>query len=342
MAEFWFVLIGVLWVGYFFLEGFDFGVGILLRRIGRDRGERRALIHSIGPVWDGNEVWLIVAAGATFAAFPDWYATLTSGFYLPLFLLVVALLARPFALEVWGKDDRPGWRNAWEWAFVAGSALPAFLWGLVFANVVRGVPVDGDKEFTGSLLDLLGPYALLGGLTSLLLCAAHGSIFLTLRTRGELLERSRRTALLLVPASAVALTGFVTWTAVHSGESWAIVTGAVAAAAALGVPLLVRAGRSVWAFAAHGLAIAFLFATLFVDLYPNVLVSSTDSAFNLTLENSSSSSYTLTVMTVAAVVLVPVIVAAQAFAYWAFRDRVGPEDFEAADPDEPEEPRKAA
>src|SRR5262249_51986705 len=169
----WFTLIAVLWVGYFFLEGFDFGAGMLLRVVGRERIERRAVIHTIGPVWDGNEVWLIVAGGATFAAFPDWYATLFSGFYIPLFLVVAGLLLRPAALEFWGKDERPAWRNACEWGLIVGSALPAFLWGLVFANMVDGVPIDGRKEFTGSLADVFGPYALLGGLTAVLLCASH-------------------------------------------------------------------------------------------------------------------------------------------------------------------------
>jgi len=327
----WFSLILVLWIGYFFLEGFDFGVGMLLRVVGRDRTERRVLIHTIGPVWDGNEVWLIVGGGAMFAAFPEWYATLFSGFYLPLFFIVLALVLRPVALEFWGKDDRPGWRSAWEWALVIGSAVPAFLWGVAFANIVRGVPIDADKQVTGSLFDLLNPYALLGGTTTLLLCAAHGAIFLTLKTRDETLARSRRVASVLAPASAVAVVSFVSWTLVHSSHEGQLgasplAVGVAAAAFAVLVPVLARV-RAGWAFAAHGLTIALVLATLFVDLYPNVLVSSTDAAYNLTLANAASGSYTLTVMTVVAAIFLPVVVASQAWTYWVFRRRVGHEDF---------------
>jgi cytochrome d ubiquinol oxidase subunit II len=328
----WFCLITVLWIGYFLLEGFDFGVGILLRAVGRDRVERRVLIHTIGPLWDGNEVWLIVAGGATFAAFPEWYSTLFSGFYVPLLLIVFGLLARPVALEFWGKDDRPAWRSGWEWALVLGSALPAFIWGVALANLVRGVPVDGDMEFTGSLLDLLEPYALLGGLTTLLLCTAHGAVYLTVKTRGDVLARAQRAARLLAPASAVSVVAFASWTLVHAsnadrlGESLLAVGIAASVAAAL-VPLLERL-RPSWSFGTSAVAVALVLAMLFVDLYPNVLVSSTDGAFNLTLANAASSSYTLTVMTVVAVLLLPVIVLAQGFTYWVFRRRIGSDDVE--------------
>jgi cytochrome d ubiquinol oxidase subunit II len=326
----WFVLIAVLWIGYFFLEGFDFGVGMLVRLIGRDTVERRAVIHTIGPVWDGNEVWLIVAAGATFAAFPEWYSTLFSGFYLVLFLIVAGLVLRPVALEFWGKDDREAWRSAWEWALIVGSALPAFLWGVVFADIVHGIPINSNMEFTGSLLDLLGPYALLGGLTTLLLCATHGALLLTLKTRGEMLERARRAALLLSIASAATVCAFVVWTLVHSADLgfWVVLAGVCAIAAASVVPVLAvrRPGR---AFTAHGLAIGLVFTTLFVDLYPNVLVSSTDSAFNLTIGNAASGSYTLTVMTVVAGLMLPIVLLSQAWTYWVFRHRVGSEDFGA-------------
>src|SRR5262245_12763994 len=255
----WFTLIAVLWVGYFFLEGFDFGAGMLLRVVGRERSERRAVIHTIGPVWDGNEVWLIVAGGATFAAFPDWYATLFSGFYIPLFLVVAGLLLRPAALEFWGKDDRPAWRNACEWGLIVGSALPAFLWGLVFANMVHGVPIDGQKEFTGSLADVFGPYALLGGLTALLLCASHGANYLTLKTEGAVLERSRRAALVLTPACALSVSGFLAWTLLDASNAGrmgptALVLGVAAALVACVVPFLARRHAG-WAFASGGLVI---------------------------------------------------------------------------------------
>jgi cytochrome d ubiquinol oxidase subunit II len=336
----WFVLIGVLWVGYFVLEGFDFGVGMLLRVLGRDRVERRVLMHTIGPVWDGNEVWLIVAAGATFAAFPEWYATLFSGFYVPLFLIVVALLLRPVAFEVWGKDDRRAWRNAWEWAIVAGSAVPAFLWGVVFANGVRGIAIDGDKEFTGSLLDLFNAYALLGGLAFVLFCAAHGAIFLTLKTRGDVLVRARRAALLIAPASAVTLTAFLAWTLTNSTDLGAttVALAAAAALAALFAPL-VALRRGALGFALHGGVIALSVATLFADLFPNVLVSSTDAAFSLTLGNAASGSYTLIVLTVVAAIFVPIVIAAQCWAYWIFRSRIGREELEETVADVIELPR---
>jgi cytochrome bd ubiquinol oxidase subunit II len=324
----WFCVIAGLWVGYFFLEGFDFGVGMLLCWVGRDRAERRAVIHTIGPVWDGNEVWLIVAAGATFAAFPEWYATLFSGFYVLLFLLVIGLVLRPVALELWGKGgDR--WRARWEWALLAGSALPAFLWGVVFANVVRGVPIDRDMELTGSLLDLVHPYALLGGVTTLLLCLAHGAAFLVLKTEGEVHARARRAARLLSPAGAVSLVAFVAWTLANHAEPASLVAGLGACVLASSVPLLGRRSGG-WAFAANGAAIALVFVMLFADLYPNVLVSSTDDAFNLTLGNAASGSYTLTVITVVAAIMVPAVVVCQVWTYWVFRKRVGSAEFEAA------------
>jgi cytochrome d ubiquinol oxidase subunit II len=288
-------------------------------------------MHTIGPLWDGNEVWLIVGGGATFAAFPEWYATLFSGFYLPLFFIVLALVLRPVALEFWGKDDRPAWRSAWEWALVVGSALPAFLWGVAFANIVHGVPINGHKEFTGSLFDLLNPYALLGGVTTLLLCASHGAIFLTLKTRGETLARSRRVAALLAPASSLAAVAFIAWTLVHSSNAGRLgasplVVGIAAAVVALAVPVVARL-REQLGFALNGLLIALLFATLFVDLYPNVMVSSTSNAFNLTLGNAASGSYTLTVMTVVAAIFLPLVILSQAWTYWVFRRRIAREDF---------------
>lgn len=188
----WFVLIAVLWIGYFILEGYDFGVGMLLRRLSRDDVDKRMVLHSIGPFWDGNEVWLLVAGGATFAAFPEWYATLFSGFYLALFLILVALILRNVGFEFWGKEDGPRWRATWEWIIVGGSALPALLWGVGWANIVDGVPIGADGEYSGTLFDLLGPYALVGGLTTLAVFLLHGAIFLSLRTSGELERRDRK------------------------------------------------------------------------------------------------------------------------------------------------------
>jgi cytochrome d ubiquinol oxidase subunit II len=327
----WFVLISVLWLGYFVLEGFDFGVGMLVRIVGRTNAERRAVIHSIGPVWDGNEVWLLVAGGATFAAFPQWYATLFSAFYLALFLILVALIIRGVAFEFWGKRDDARWRAGWEWALVIGSFVPALLWGVGWANIVAGVPIDRSGEFTGTLFDLLNPYALLGGLTTLSLFLAHGANFLSLKTGGVVEERSRAIAGRVAPFAAVLGIAFLAWTLVHQGDRGGVEAGSatlavLAAAALVAAAGLVRrhAGR---AFAATTAAIVLLFCALFADLFPNAMVSSTSAAFDLTLNAAASSDYTLTVMTVVAVLLVPFVLVYQAWTYWVFRKRISAEDF---------------
>jgi cytochrome d ubiquinol oxidase subunit II len=326
----WFLLICILWTGYLVLEGFDFGVGMLLRVLGRDRADRRAIIHSIGPVWDGNEVWLLVAGGATFAAFPEWYATLFSGFYIALFLILAALIVRGVAFEFWGKDDAPRWRAVWEWAIVVGSALPALLWGVAWANIVRGVPLDARGEFDGTLFDLLNPYALMGGVTTLLLFASHGAIFLSLRTRGELEQRARALAARLAPASAAAVAVFAFWTVGRqaNGEGVEVASAILCAVAVLcAVSAVWRAGdRPGSAFALSALTIVALFAALFVELFPAALVSSGPGP-DLSLYAASSTPYTLKVMTVVAVVFVPIVLLYQGWTYWVFRARLGAEDF---------------
>jgi cytochrome d ubiquinol oxidase subunit II len=327
----WFILISILWLGYFVLEGFDFGVGMLIRAVGQTKEERRAVIHSIGPIWDGNEVWLLVAGGATFAAFPQWYATLFSGFYLALFLILVGLIVRNVSFEFWGKAATDRGRERWEWALIFGSFVPALLWGVGWANIVHGVPIDARHEYTGTLFDLLNPYALLGGLTSLAIFLTHGAIFLELKTTGAIRERARSIAASAAPIAAALGIGFLAWTvASHRGGvdvASAILAGASALALVLAAVFAdVRPGR---AFAATTAAILAFFLALFVDLFPHTMVSSTNSAFDMTLNQSSSSDYTLTVMTVVAVLLVPVVLAYQAWTYWVFRQRVsaaGPED----------------
>ena len=275
----WFWLIAVLWVGYFVLEGFDFGVGMLLRALGRTTAERRAIMHSIGPVWDGNEVWVIVAGGATFAAFPEWYATLFSGFYVALFLILAALIVRGVAFEFWGKEDGARWRASWEWCLVIGSFLPALLWGVAWANIVGGVPLDADAEFRGDLLDLLGPYALLGGLTTLLLFLAHGAMFLALRiTTGELQQRARGVVRWAAPAAAVTLAAFLIWTLGRQADREGIeplsLVCAVGAAGLAVAVAAVGARRPGLGFGCSCGTIALLFVALAVDLYPDVMVSS--------------------------------------------------------------------
>jgi cytochrome d ubiquinol oxidase subunit II len=318
----WFILIAILWVGYLVLEGFDFGVGILLPVIGRNEPERRAMIRTIGPVWDGNEVWLLVAGGATFAAFPEWYATLFSGFYIALFAILVALIFRGIAVEY--RNKRPGlaWRTRWDWVIAGGSFVPALLWGVAFANIVQGVPIDADKEFTGTFFTLLNPYALVGGATTLLLFVTHGAHFLALKTEGGVRDRANRTAAWVGLAAAVAAVVFLGWTLALRGNPAAAATAIVAAVALVGGILANRIRREGWAFLGTTVTIGLAVVTLFVALYPDVMPSSTDPAYSLTVTNASSTEYTLTIMTVVAVLFVPIVLIYQGWTYWVFRKRV--------------------
>ncbi|MGK2954446.1 MAG: cytochrome d ubiquinol oxidase subunit II [Solirubrobacterales bacterium] len=324
----WFILISVLWVGYFVLEGFDFGVGMLFKLIGRNNEEKRAILHTIGPVWDGNEVWLLVAGGATFAAFPEWYATLFSGFYLALFVILVALIIRNVGFEFWGKRDSSAWRTGWEWCIAIGSFLPALLWGVGWANIVGGVPIDADAEFTGNFFTLLNPYALLGGLATLSIFITHGALFLTIRTTGEIQDRARHVARISAPVTVIIPAAFLGWTVANQSplDTWSTVLAGAAAFVLLAAAVLT--GRSpARAFFATCTAIALFFTALFVDLFPMTMISSTDLAYSMTLNFSSSSNYTLIVITVVAVLLVPVVLMYQAWTYWVFRHRLSAEDF---------------
>ena len=322
LNDLWFLLIAVLWTGYFVLEGFDFGVGMLLPVLGRDEARRDAMLAAIGPVWDGNEVWLLVAGGATFAAFPEWYAALFSGFYLPLLLILVALILRGVALEYRGKGDTPRWRRRWEVVLVAGSALPALLWGVAFGNIVRGVKLSGEHLYVGSFLDLLNPYALLGGVTTLLLFATHGAVFLALKTDGPLRAGANRLAARLGAATVPAAAGFLLWTQLDRGDAAGWVAAAAAAVALLGALLANRAGREGWAFLATAITIVAATASLFRALYPDVLPSTVDSTFSLTVTNAASTPYTLKVMTWVAVAFTPIVLLYQGWTYWVFRQRI--------------------
>jgi len=322
LHDIWFLLIAVLWIGYFVLEGFDFGVGILLPFLGRNDKERRALINTIGPVWDGNEVWVLVAGGATFAAFPHWYATLFSGFYLALFLILVGLILRGVAFEYHSKRESAGWRRGWDLSIFLGSALPAVLWGVAFANIVGGVPIDKNMEFTGNLLTLLNPYGLLGGLVTLSLFITHGAAYLALKTEGDLRERANKTVIVGGLVAAVAAVLFLGWTQLSSLVAASAVVSVLAAVAllgALGANLVKREG---WAFIGTTLTIALAVVALFLHLYPNVMPSSTDPAFNLTITNAASTDYTLTIMTVVAVIFTPLVLLYQGWTYWVFRKRI--------------------
>ncbi|MEZ5204549.1 MAG: cytochrome d ubiquinol oxidase subunit II [Acidimicrobiales bacterium] len=323
LTTFWFLLIGVLWTGYFFLEGFDFGVGMLLHPLGRDETRRRVLINTIGPVWDGNEVWLLTAGGATFAAFPNWYATLFSGFYLALFLILVALILRGVAFEYRGKVDSDSWRRRWDLAIAFGSWVPSVLWGVAFANIVAGVPIDEHGDFTGTRLTLLNPFGLLGGVVTAPLFLLHGLHFVALKTEGEIHDEAKAMSLKVAPVPIVAGATFLIWNQIERGEPWTWGPVLVAAIALVASVLATRAGRDGWAFVGTGLAIAAAVVALFGSLYPDVMPSTTDPAFSLTVENASSTAYTLKVMTWVAVIMTPIVLVYQAWSYWVFRKRIG-------------------
>jgi cytochrome d ubiquinol oxidase subunit II len=329
LTTIWFALIAILWVGYFVLEGFDFGVGMLLPFLGRGDRERRALINTIGPVWDGNEVWVLVAGGATFAAFPEWYATLFSGFYLALFLILVTLILRGVAFEFRSKRPEPAWRSRWDLAIFIGSLLPAFLWGVAFANIVQGVPINAQHQFTGDLFTLLNPYGLLGGLTLVALFLTHGAVFLALKTTGDLRRRANALAGRLGLAAAVVAVVFLVWTQLIRGVPGSLALAAVAAVALVGALVANRLGREGWAFIGSAVAIALAVASLFVGLFPNVMPSSLDAAYSLTTTNAASTSYTLTIMTWVAVIFTPLVLVYQGWTYWVFRRRVTAESMPA-------------
>jgi cytochrome d ubiquinol oxidase subunit II len=322
LTDVWFGIIAVLWIGYFFLEGFDFGVGILLPVLAHDETDRRVVINTIGPVWDGNEVWLLVAGGATFAAFPEWYATLFSGFYLALLLILLALIARGVAFEYRGKVDSDRWRAGWDQAIFWGSAVPALLWGVAFANIVHGVPLDENHEFTGSLLTLLNPYGLLGGLVTLGLFTLHGAHYLALKTEGDIRARAGRLAGQVAPPVVVLGAVFLVWTQVSGGRplSWALTVATAVALVAAAVAN--RFGREGWAFTLTGVTLALTVVTLFATLYPDVMPSSTNPANSLNTTNAASTHYTLMVMTWVAAVMTPFVVLYQSWTYWVFRQRV--------------------
>ena len=322
LTTFWFCLIALLWMGYFVLEGFDFGVGMLLPILARDDRERRVMINTIGPVWDGNEVWVLTAGGATFAAFPEWYATLFSGFYLPLFLILIALIARGVSFEY--RHQRPGatWAGWWDRCVIVGSFVPALLWGVAFANIVYGVPIGADKEFTGNLLTLLHPFGILGGLVTLSLFLTHGAMFVALKTDGDIRHRARKLAVRIGAVAAVLAVVFLVWTQVHTGDLASAIIFVLAALALVAGLAAAYVGREGWAFLGTFLAIALAVAGLFVALFPDVMPSTTSAAYSLTTSNASATGYTLKVMTIIACVFAPCVIAYQAWTYWVFRKRI--------------------
>lgn len=328
LQQIWFALIAVLWIGYFVLEGFDFGVGILLRTIGKNEAERRALVTTLGPLWDGNEVWLLVAGGATFAAFPEWYATLFSGFYLPLFLILVALIVRGVAFEYRSKYGDPTWRARWDWAILIGSLVPALLWGVAFGNIVRGVEfaeksATGGFLYDGGLLPLLNPFSLLGGLVTLTLFMTHGAIFVSLKTDGDIRYRARGLALQIGLVAAVLAVAFLLWAQLaYSNNAWTWAPVLLAAVSWLTALAMVRAAREGWAFLFSAITLALAVVALFGMLFPNVMPNIDRSLEGLTIYNASSTETTLKIMSLVALVMTPIVLAYQGWTYWVFRKRL--------------------
>jgi cytochrome d ubiquinol oxidase subunit II len=323
LAILWFFVIGVLWIGFFVLEGFDFGVGMLHQFVGADDHERRVAMNTIGPVWDGNEVWLITAGAAMFAAFPMWYATMFSGFYLALVLVLVALILRGVSFEFRAKRDSQQWRSSWSWLLTVSSLLLPLLIGCALANLLHGLPIDASGEYTGSFWTLLHPYCLLAGVTVTLLCLVQGATFLALKTEGAIRDRSRGIGLKATPVAALVLAAFALWT--WFGVRFTIaslIVGAVSLVAVLASWWYTKAGRDGWAFILSSLGIAAAILCVFVDLYPNVMISSTDPAYSLTVENASSASYTLTVMSIVTLIFLPIVLLYQGWTFFVFRRRL--------------------
>jgi cytochrome d ubiquinol oxidase subunit II len=328
LAILWFVVLAILWCGFLFLEGFDFGVGMLHDFVGTNDLERRVAINTIGPVWDGNEVWLIVAGAGMFAAFPDWYATMFSGFYLALVLLLVALIIRGVSFEFRHQLDSAGWHWLWDGAMTLGSFLIPVLVGCALGNLLRGVPIDAHHEYTGSFWTLLNPYSLFVGLTVMLLCLVHGATFLALKTKGVVQDHAEQVGGWIAPLAALFVIGFAIWTPALAGHVARAPVPILAALAALAAVWLIRAHRDGWAFVATGVAVLATVATIFVFLYPHVMVSSTSAANSLTITNASSSAYTLKVMTVVTAIFFPIVLIYQGWTFYVFRRRIGVGDLQ--------------
>ena len=326
----WFWIIAAMFIGYFVLDGFDFGVGMSLPFLGRDDTDRRVLINTIGPVWDLNETWVIVAGASLFAAFPEWYATMFSGFYLALLLILLALILRGVSFEYRHQRPESEWKKWFDAMIVVGSAVPALLWGVAFANVVQGVQLDAGHNYSGSFFDLLNPYALLGGLTTLLLFFTHGIVFVSLKTEGDIRERARNLAVRSGIVTIIVAASFLLWTVLAFGSLFTAVFAALAAVALIGSFLLNLRGSEGWAFTLMAVTIGLAVLTLFASLFPDVMPASNDAANSLTIANASSTPYTLQVMSWTALIAAPVIFLYQGWTYWVLRKRVSRGAIEAA------------
>ncbi|MCI4675982.1 cytochrome d ubiquinol oxidase subunit II [Candidatus Mycolicibacterium alkanivorans] len=328
LQQFWFILVAVLFLGFFVLEGFDFGVGMLMAWFGRtgkgdSESRRRAVLNTIGPVWDGNEVWLITAGAAMFAAFPHWYATVFSSLYLPMLVILLAMIARVVAIEWRGKIDDPKWRSWCDIAIAAGSWLPAILWGVTFAVLVTGLPIGADKNVVDlSVIDVVNPYTLSGGLATCALFLFHGAVFLALKSGGEVRTDAVRAARVLSAPATILVAGFGLWTQLAYGEPWAWALLGVAVAAQLAAVAAAASAREGWAFLATTVVIAAVVVLLFAALFPNLVPSTINPTYSVTIYNGSSSPYTLKVMTWAAAIFTPFVLVYQGWTYWVFRRRI--------------------
>ena len=333
LTTLWFFIVGVLLIGYFVLDGFDFGVGMSLPILGRDNTDRRVIINTIGPVWDLNETWLIVAGASLFAAFPEWYATMFSGFYLALLVILVALILRGVSFEYRHLGKGVKWTRWFDQFIFWGSVVPPLLWGVAFANLAQGVPIvpmdNGGWIYEGTLLTLLNPYGLLGGLTMLLLTFTHGLVFISLKTSGDIRDRARALAKKVGLVTIVAGAAFLVWTVFQHLDSptlWIIVFCSVIAAVSLiGAWIANAVGREGWAFTGNATAIVFALLAIFMAMFPYVMHSSVDPAYSMSIEGAASSQRTLELMTWVAVFTLPLVLAYQAWTYWVFRRRLSRE-----------------
>jgi cytochrome d ubiquinol oxidase subunit II len=323
----WFILVTVLFIGFFFLEGFDYGVGILMPFLGKNDTERRAVINTIGPVWDANEVWMITAGGAMFASFPHVYATLFSGFYLALVLMLVALILRGLGFEFRSKMESKAWRSFWDLAIFIGSLLPALLWGVAVGNLMRGFAIEADMNYYGGLFPLLNPYAILAGLVFVALFTMHGANFLKLKAPEEIAERANKVGFVAWIVATVLTVAFVVWTffatdiLTKPGIN-GLIPAVLAAVALLLTGWLARTGKDKWAFITGSLTVVFATIMVFAGLYPRILISSLDPSLSLTITNAASSPYTLKIMTIVVCIFLPFVLAYLIWTYWIFRKRV--------------------
>jgi cytochrome bd ubiquinol oxidase subunit II len=326
----WFIVIAFFWTGYLFLEGFDLGVGMMMRGFARNNTERRVLLNTIGPVWDGNEVWLVTAGAATFAAFPQWYAALFSGLYLPLVLVLLALIFRAVGIEYRGKVDTDRWRARWDWAISLGSLVAAFGVGAMLALTTTGLPLNANGDRVGGAFAWFNGYAVLGGLAVVGFCLVHAAAFLALKTDGEIRLRAKAQVLRWLPVGLLPMAAWAVALVLRHGKAVTVFTLLVAAMGAVAAWLLAKAGRDGLSFAGLGIFVVAGTVTIFTAVFPTVLPSTLDAAYNLTVGSASSSDYTLGVMSVVALFGIPAVLVYQGYTYWVFRKRVSSSAIPAA------------